>query len=180
MEIAELESRLEELHPASFAWALGCCGGDRAEAEEVLQTTYLKILDGRARFGERSSLKTWLFAVIRRTARSRGRRRAVRRALLERWRESTPPPRVRSDPAARLGRAERAARVRRALAGLSRRQREVLELVFFHELSVREAAEVMGVGLGSARVHYDRGKKRVLQRLEKLEGPGRAESREPA
>ncbi len=173
MEIAELEHRLEELHPASFAWALGCCGGNRSEAEEVLQTTYLQILDGRARFGGRSSLKTWLFAVIRRTARSRGRRRALRRALLERWREAAPAAPAPPDPVERLGRGERARRVRRALTELSRRQREVLELVFFHELSVREAAEVLGIGLGSARVHYDRGKKRLLEVFE-------AGGREPA
>lgn len=41
------EQRLEELHPASFGWAVQCCGGDRQEAEDVLQTTYLKVLDGR-------------------------------------------------------------------------------------------------------------------------------------
>jgi RNA polymerase sigma-70 factor (ECF subfamily) len=68
MNRAELEQQLEELHPVSFAWALGCCGRDRGDAEEVLQETYLKILDGKARFNGRSALKTWLFAVIRRTA----------------------------------------------------------------------------------------------------------------
>ncbi|HEX6836121.1 MAG TPA: sigma factor, partial [Polyangia bacterium] len=61
-------SELAELHPASFAWALTCCGFDRQEAEDVLQTAYLKILDGRARFDGRSTFKTWLFAVVRHTA----------------------------------------------------------------------------------------------------------------
>ena len=44
----EIQRSLAELHPASAGWALSCCRWDREEAEEVLQVTYLKILDGRA------------------------------------------------------------------------------------------------------------------------------------
>ena len=49
----------------------------------------------------------------------------------------------------------------RALLRLSARQREVLHLVFSEDFTVEGAAVVMGIGVGSARVHYDRGKKRL-------------------
>lgn len=162
MEPRDVKSRLEELHPASFAWALTCCHGDGAEAEDVLQTAYLKVLDGRARFAGRSSFKTWFFAVIRRTALERWRRRRLRRALLlERSsREPAPPPAL--DPHVDAARSERAERIRRALAGLSGRQRMVLELVFYQDLTVAEAARVLAIGVGSARVHYARGKRKLL------------------
>src|SRR6267378_5785867 len=78
MDIAELKAELETLHSASFGWALSCCRRDHTEAEEVLQTVYLKILEGKARFGGESSLKTWLFAVIRKTAATEYRRRLLR------------------------------------------------------------------------------------------------------
>src|SRR5215471_17835489 len=78
MEIAELKAELERLHSASFGWALSCCRRDRTEAEEVLQTVYLKILEGKARFRGEASLKTWLFAVIRKTAATEYRRRLLR------------------------------------------------------------------------------------------------------
>ncbi len=52
-----------------------------------------------------------------------------------------------------------------ALAGLATRQREVLHLVFDQELTIEEAAVVMGVGLGTARQHYERGKRNLLGRL---------------
>src|SRR5207302_10803915 len=78
MDIAEFKAELEQHHAACFGWALSCCARDRGEAEEVLQTVYLKILEGKARFRGEASLKTWLFAVIRKTAASEYRRKLLR------------------------------------------------------------------------------------------------------
>src|SRR5712664_1831260 len=78
MDLSELKAELEKLHGASFGWALSCCRRDRAEAEEVLQTVYLKILEGKARYRGESNLKTWLFAVIRKTAITEHRKRLLR------------------------------------------------------------------------------------------------------
>ena len=162
MSSVELEQQIAALHPASFAWALACTRWNAAEAEEVLQSVYLSILEGRARFDGRSAFKTWLFAVVRNMA-ARARRR--------RWLEARVPwklvpgsavdPRT-SDP---LLVEERGARVRRALGTLPARQREVLDLVFFHEMTVEQAAEVMDVSTGTARTHSHRGKLRLLELL---------------
>ena len=128
----------------------------------MLQASYLKVLDGSARFAGASSFKTFLFAVIRRTAAERRRRELLLGSLLARWwrPEATP------DAAAALALSERAAALFAALARLPGRQQEVLRLVFQHDLAIVEAAGVLGIGAGSARRHYERGKRRLRALLE--------------
>jgi RNA polymerase sigma factor (sigma-70 family) len=162
MERSELERELERLHEQSWGWALACCGRDRALAEEALQSAYLRIITGRARFDGRSSVRTWVFGVIRRTAQDEARFWRARHAGDE---EATdvPDPAPRAD--ATVERSDENAALVRALASLSPRQREVLQLVFYHGMTIEEAARVMHVSLGSARTHYDRGKKALAERL---------------
>ncbi len=160
----ELEQDLRTLHGEAFSWTLVCCGGDRETAEDVLQETYLRVLDGRLTFGGRSSFKTWLFAVVRRASRDRYRRRRLRDGLMGRWWSAADA----EEPAAerRVADRQRRHRILQALGRLSDRQRQVLELVFFHDLSLREAAAVLEVSLGTASRHYDRGKRQLLSELE--------------
>src|SRR5215470_9990435 len=83
----ELRAKLEKHHRESYGWALSCCARNPAEAENVLQAVYLKALEGKARFDGQSSFKTWLFAVIRRTAVDERRRRWLRRLRLDSYEE---------------------------------------------------------------------------------------------
>ena len=164
----DLAAQLEQLHTAAFGWALGCCGWDRPLAEDVLQASYLKILEGRARFEERSSFRTWVFGVIRRTAQEARRGTAFRRWVpLARLVLGPEQADGRPDPETALAHAEETARLVDALGRLPARQRETLHLVFYEDLTIAEAATVLGVTLGTARTHYERGK-RALRRL--LEG----------
>jgi RNA polymerase sigma-70 factor, ECF subfamily len=160
-----LDEQLERHHVDCFAWATTCCQGDRAEAEDVLQSSYLKVLDGKAVFAGRSSFKTWLCGVIRRTAAEHRRRRVLRRL----WGAQPLSTVALVDPAphpdAVVSRSESAARLAAALDTLPRRQRDVLHLVFYQDLSIREAAEVLGVSIGTARAHYERGKSRLREDL---------------
>lgn len=47
---------------------------DAAAAEEIAQETWLKVLEGIDRFEKRSTLKTWIFAILSNLAKSRGKR----------------------------------------------------------------------------------------------------------
>ena len=170
MDIEELTAELEKEHASSFGWALSCCRRDRTEAEEVLQTVYLKILQGKARFRGEASFKTWMFAVIRKTAATEYRKSFLRKLRLA----SNPSPTERialeEGPTTTFEKSEAQKRFQLALDQLPARQRETLHLVFYEDLSLREAAEVMGVSIGSARQHYERGKKHLREFLEQTEG----------
>jgi RNA polymerase sigma-70 factor (ECF subfamily) len=164
MDEIELKRQLERVHPDCFGWAMACCGRDRDDAEEVLQTVYLSVLDGRARYDARSSFRTWLFGVIRRTAASERRKAWLRGLLLKREAKSLEP-QASEQPDTGVELESRRNGLQHALAHLAARQREVLELVFYHDLTVEDAADVMGVSVGSARTHYARGKARLAAML---------------
>ncbi len=157
--------QLEALHPDAFGWALHCCGADHARAEDVLQNAYLKLAAERARHDGRSSFKTWWFGVIRHTAHEELRRQRYRESLIGKllaaFSEEPHPA-----PSRQVEMDEQAAELRDCLAQLPARQAEVLHLVFYQDLTIKQAAEVMRVGLGSARQHYERGKARLRSLLQ--------------
>jgi RNA polymerase sigma-70 factor (ECF subfamily) len=82
---AALVARLREGDESAFAELIDRYGAtmlrvaqmyvrDRASAEEVVQETWLAVLNGIDRFEGRSSLKTWLFRILSNRAKTRGER----------------------------------------------------------------------------------------------------------
>jgi RNA polymerase sigma factor (sigma-70 family) len=170
----ELSHQLETLHPDAFGWALHCVAGDYSRAEEVLQNAYLKLAQGRAQHHGTSSLKTWWFGVIRFTAQEELRRTKSRQTLLGRFlahlpfHQTTTP---RATPVQHLERSEETSILLQQLSQLPPRQAEVLHLVFYQDVTIAEAATLMGISLGSARQHYERGKHRLRANLKLLPEP---------
>jgi len=159
MEPREIRARLSRIHKDAFGWAMVCCGRDEDLATEVLQQAYCRILAGDAAFAGRSEFSTWVFGVIRRVALEETSRRARRRARLHAIRHragrSTSAPDIAHSG---IEQRELAERLCSALERLSARQREVLHLTFYQEMTVEQAAKVLSISVGSARQHYERGK----------------------
>ena len=151
-----LETILNELHQESYHWARQCCSFDEDEAKDLLQLVYLKILEGKAIYSEKSLIKTWLFAVIRYTA-SEERKKKL---------DNTPLDQI-NDLAYKEDEPEGPDFHKSMMLQLPDRQKEVLLLVFYHSMTVEKAAEIMEVSIGTARTHYDRGKKKLKDLIEK-------------
>ena len=163
MDRDAIEQAIREIHPDCYGWALTCCRHDREEAEDVLQASYLKALEGTAVYHGSSSVKTWMFGIVRRTAWERRRSWLVRALIRRRPGEEIPPA---PTPESIASDREAHARLRGLLAQLSPRQRDLLHLVYYQEMTIEDASEVLGITVGTARTHYARGKDRLRALLQ--------------
>ena len=155
---------LEALHGQLFGWALSRCGYDDMAAEDLMQQAYVEVLSGRARFDKKSALKTFMFGVVQNLARSRFRRLNTRLRLIDTY-VAQSDDKFTQDDASDYGNLKM---VWDAVASLPQRQRDITELVFVRDMTIEEASKVMGVSLGTGRVHYDRAKKSLAEKLQAL------------
>ena len=152
-------SALEAMHGQVFGWALSRCNYEQAVAEDLVQQAYVELLTGKARFDGASSLKTFVFAVVQNLARNRFRRLASRLRLANELRpEAAIQVEHPVEPGEDFG-------IWDAVQGLPQRQRDIIELVFCRDMTIEQASKVMGVTTGTGRVHYDRAKKALKNRL---------------
>jgi len=153
-------SALEAIHSQVFGWALSRCNYDDAVAEDLVQQAYIELLSGKAVFGGESSLKTFVFGVVQNLARSRFRRISTQLRLIQTYvAHDEQVESEASDPGV-------SSRVWQAVRDLPARQRDIIELVFCRDLTVEQASQVMGVTVGTGRVHYDRAKKALRAKLD--------------
>lgn len=142
-----LEHLLKGHHKDAFMWASHCCNYNHEEAKEVLQLTYLKVLEGKARYGERAAFKTWLFSVIRFTA--------IDYLKAQRTFEDLDGlDIVQEEP----GDNPDSINYKKLLNQLPNRQQQVLLLSFYHGMTLEEIAGITELHIGTVRTHYQRGK----------------------
>lgn len=149
-----LENNLRTLHEDAYKWARQCCQLDDDNAKDVLQMVYLKILEGKAKYNEKSTFKTWLFSVIRFTAIDHNKTQIEMTGLGS---ESITIMKVESQELS----------YQHLLNELTDKQKQLMLLVFYHEQTIEQAAHVMNISLGTARTHYDRGKKKLKELITK-------------
>jgi RNA polymerase sigma-70 factor (sigma-E family) len=125
--------------------------GDREAAEEVVQDSFVRLHTGADRLRDPAKAPAWLRSAVLNGARSRLRRRGVRRRHLAPVPGSSPAAEV----AAIAGDDHR--RIIAALRTLPTRQREAIVLRFYADLSEAETAAAMRVSAGSVKQHVHRG-----------------------
>jgi RNA polymerase sigma-70 factor (ECF subfamily) len=167
-------------------------GATDAVAEEIVQDTWLGALESLDRFEQRSSLKTWLFTILKNQARRRAVRekRSVPFSSLKRegdeaddggpvvdparfqgedgcWPEHwANPPRRWSQPHVRLAAMEAREQIRIALATLPPRQQLVVVLRDVEGFTSGEVCEVLDLSEANQRVLLHRGRGAIRNALE--------------
>ncbi|MGH8300118.1 MAG: sigma-70 family RNA polymerase sigma factor [Steroidobacteraceae bacterium] len=138
-----------------------------ADAEDLVQETLLCAYRAIERF-DGAHPRAWLFTIMRNTEVKRHRRRRpqlladpVHVARLE----AADPRSVVASPEQVVVGAEFDAVVVQCLASLPERHRQVVELVDIDGLSYAEAAEVIGVPVGTVMSRLHRARARIRQRL---------------
>lgn len=132
--------------------------GDAPWCEDVVQETLVALHRARHTYDISRPFAPWMYAIVQN--RLVDALRAQRRKLLREVHYLT------SEPSSRAPQERDALRadVRRAVAGLPERQRQVIELLKFEDLSVRDVAARLGMSEANVKVTAHRGY-RALRRL---------------
>ncbi len=144
---------------ARFAARLGV----QHDVDEVVQDTFIRAFSALESFRADSSLRTWLFTIARRLVIDRQRAQARQRGSVELDDNHAA---TEYDALDTLMADEVSARVARAMARLTRMQREVFTLRVQEGRNYRDIAEILGSTEGAARVHYHNALRAVKEFLD--------------
>lgn len=142
--------------------------GNRAAAEDVMAATFLQAWRTHTRIdAEGGSLGPWLLGIATNVARNHNRSARRRRMLVARLATYAPEPSadIAEDVAWRLGGDARAAATRDALARLRLPERQVLALCVWSGLSYEQAAEALGIPVGTVRSRLSRARTKMQRYL---------------
>lgn len=118
-----------------------------ADADDLFQETWLRVVRYGDRFDSERRFSTWLFQIANNLCRDRGRRREVR----DRHRLAAQA-QAREDPARRRAPPiEGVIDVRERVARLPDRLREVLVLRYYRDLPEKEIARIAGIPAGTVK-----------------------------
>jgi RNA polymerase sigma-70 factor, ECF subfamily len=137
--------------------------GKASLAEDVVSDVFLDIWRGAAEFSGKSNVTTWLLGIARNKAMSVLRRRTETALDYDAAVELVDD---MDDPEVIADRASRGAVVRRCLMRLPPSLREVVDLIYYHEKTVAEVAEIVGIPAGTVKTRMFHARSRLQELLE--------------
>jgi RNA polymerase sigma-70 factor (ECF subfamily) len=144
--------------------------GNAALAEDLTSEVFLTVWRQAHRFKGRSAVSTWLLAIAHNKARTELRRR--RGEALDDDTLAIEDPAL--GPESELLLNERGKILRRCLTQLSPEHRKMIDLVYYHEKSIQEVAEIVGIPVNTVktRTFYARRRLSELLAAEGIVGAG--------
>ena len=142
--------------------------GSREAAEDITQEVFVALLTDAARFDpSRAAFTTYVYGIVRNLSRHRVRRERPGPTVDDLLRDGRDID-GDDDPSRLVEGAELAGAVRRALASLPSRYRELIVLCDLHDLSYEEAAQVVGATVAAVRSRLHKGRQLLRLRLARV------------
>ena len=135
---------------------------DETKAEDLISEVFLDVWRQADRFEGRSAVSTWLLAIARFKALSALRRRPDEELDEETAGAIEDPS---DDPEVALDKKDKGAMIRKCLTGLSAEHREIIDLVYYHEKSVEEVAEIVGIPENTVKTRMFYARKKLAELL---------------
>lgn len=135
---------------------------DPTLAEDLISEVFLDVWRQAGRFEARSAVSTWLLAIARFKALSALRKKPDAE-LSEEMAEAIED--TADTPEAALQKKDKGAALRECLKALSPEHREVVDLVYYHEKSVEEVAEIVGIPENTVKTRMFYARKRLSELL---------------
>jgi RNA polymerase sigma-70 factor (ECF subfamily) len=133
---------------------------DETLAEDVLSDVFLDVWRQAGRFEARAAVSTWLLAITRFKALSATRRRPDVE-LNDEMAATIPDP--ADDPELALQHASDARMLRGCLVKLSPAHAEIIDLVYYHDKSVKEVADIVGISDATVKTRMFYARNRLAQ-----------------
>ncbi len=134
---------------------------DEALADDLISEVFMDVWQQAGRFEGRSRVSTWLIGIARFKALS-----ALRKPAHKSWDEDAVAETLADeadDPEVVRQKQDKASVLRRCLALLSREHGEILDLVYYHEMSIDEAAAVVGIPENTVKTRLFYARKRLAE-----------------
>jgi len=137
--------------------------GNPSVAEDLISDVFLDVWRQADRFEGRSAVSTWMLAIARFKALSALRKKPDEE-LDEETAEAIEDP--GDDPEVALEKKDKSAVLRKCLEKLSPEHKEIIDLVYYHEKSVEEVAEIVGIPENTVKTRMFYARKKLAELLE--------------
>ena len=131
---------------------------NRAAAEDLAHDVFLEVWRGASRFEARSSVTTWILSIARYKALDARRKQ---RNLTE----HDLPARAEPTPEMTAMESSTGNYMRECLTKLSTEHKEIIDLVYYHEMSVKEVGEVLGIPENTVKTRMFYARKKLKEML---------------
>lgn len=177
MPILDLHRDILPLRDMLYRLALSITS-DNAEAEDVVQETMIRVWTHRDEWTQIRSIEAYCIAVAKRLAIDRSELKESRHEPLD-LTEGTQPADPDADPHNGLARRQQLAIVRKLMAQLPERQRQVMHLRDVEGRSYREIAQALSISEDQVKVCLHRARQKVKQKLQAIEAFGLTTHKKP-